>query len=134
MRGAFKFQILSEARMFYEVPVNLNRGNVLRSAYHNVFGKRPLNDLEDYQYIDYYIENGDYWKIDNITLGYNFNLKKSSLIKKLRVYASGLNLATFTGYSGIDPEVNVLGLTPGIDYKTRYPSVRTFTFGANITF
>ncbi|GEP96708.1 SusC/RagA family TonB-linked outer membrane protein [Chitinophaga cymbidii] len=133
MRGAFGFQILNTARMFYDAPVMLTRGNLLSTAYDNVYGKRPLADDQSLNYVSYYIEDGDYWKIDNITLGYNFTLGKMA-IKALRVYASGSNLITFTGYKGIDPEVRVVGLTPGLDDKNRYPSTTTYTLGASFTF
>ncbi len=133
MRGAFAFQILNMTKMFYAVPVSLTRGNVMASTYDNIYGKRPLNDYQELQYVSYFIENGDYWKIDNITLGYTFKLK-DGVIKNLRLYASGSNLFTITGYSGIDPEVNSLGLYPGLDYRDRYPSTRTFTFGFSMKF
>ena len=134
MRGAFDYQIMNESRIFYETPANLSRGNILTAAYHDVFGKRPLNDFQDYKMLSYYIENGDYWKIDNVTLGYNFNIKESSFIKQLRLYASGLNLLVITGYKGIDPEVNINGLAPGVDYRDRYPATRSYSFGVNLIF
>jgi hypothetical protein len=62
-------------------------------------------------------------------------LKKIS-IKKLRLYATGNNLAVFTNYSGYDPEVNVKKnnpLTPGVDYSA-YPRSRLYMFGLNATF
>ena len=83
--------------------------------------------------MDYYIENGSYWKIDNLTLGYTFNFN-SSWIKRLRVYGTITNLATITGYSGIDPEVSLGGLAPGVDNKNRYPSTRTYTLGVSVKF
>jgi TonB-linked SusC/RagA family outer membrane protein len=134
MRGAFGYQIMNESRIFYETPVNLSRGNILSSAYHNVYGKRPLNDMEDYKMLSYYIENGDFWKIDNVTLGYNIIPKRSSFIDQVRIFASGLNLLVITGYKGIDPEVNINGLAPGVDYRDRYPATRTFALGVNINF
>ncbi len=132
MRGAFGFQILNMAQMFYGVPVMLTRGNLLRSAYDNVYGKRPLADNQELQYLSYFVQNGSYWKIDNITLGYHVKTSGRH-IKGLRMYASGSNLFTFTGYKGIDPEVSISGLAPGVDDRNRYPSTRTFTLGANIT-
>ena len=66
MRGAFKFQILNFQRMYYENP-KITQYNMLRSAFDNVYGKRPVN--YDLAYVSYYIENGDYWKLDNATLG-----------------------------------------------------------------
>lgn len=133
MRGAFKFQILNMAQMFYGVPVMLTRGNLLTTAYNNVYGKRPLADNQELQYVSYYVQKGDYWKIDNITLGYNFRTMGNH-IKGLRVYAAVSNLATITGYKGIDPEVSISGLAPGVDDRNRYPSARTFTLGANLSF
>ncbi|TKG89405.1 SusC/RagA family TonB-linked outer membrane protein [Puteibacter caeruleilacunae] len=133
MRGAFDYQILNMTKMFYSVPVSLTRGNVMTSTYDNVYGKRPLNDMQELQYVSYFIEDGGFWKIDNITLGYNVKLK-SKTIKNLRLYASGSNLFTITGYSGIDPEINSLGLSPGNDSRDKYPSTRTFTFGLAVKF
>ncbi|RFM27825.1 SusC/RagA family TonB-linked outer membrane protein [Deminuibacter soli] len=133
MRGAFGFSILNMAQMFYGVPVMLTRGNLLTSAYNNVYGKRPLADDQELQYVSYFVQKGDYWKIDNITLGYHFDLH-SEHIRGLRLYVSGSNLFTITGYKGIDPEVSISGLAPGVDDRNRYPSTRTFTLGANISF
>jgi hypothetical protein len=66
--------------------------------------------------------------------GYNFIFKANQYIKRARLYGSVSNLAVFTGYSGIDPEVGITGLAPGVDNKNRYPSSRTFTIGASFTF
>ena len=59
---------------------------------------------------------------------------KNKWVKSFRIYGSISNLATITGYSGIDPEVGVTGLTPGIDDRYRYPSARTFSLGINLNF
>lgn len=133
MRGAFDYDILNYARMFYECPVNLTRGNLLASAYEPKFGKTVLNDHQELQYVSYFIERGNFWKIDNITIGYTLNLKNDYL-KRVRVYATANNLFTFTGYSGLDPEVNTQDLDPGCDPLDRYPSTRSFTLGAMFTF
>lgn len=133
MRGAFGFQILNMPEMFYAAPVALGNGNVMAKAFDNVYGKRPLANDQSLQYVSYYVQDGDYWKIDNLTLGFTPNLNVK-WIKKLRIYASISNLATITGYSGIDPEVSIGGLTPGIDDKLRYPSARTYTLGINLNF
>lgn len=132
MRGAFGFDILNMPRLQYGSPVMLARGNVLSEAFDNKFGKRPLAINQELQYVSYYIEKGDYWKIDNVTLGYTF--KFDNWLKSLRVYGTIMNLATITGYSGIDPEVSISGLAPGIDNKNRYPSTRTFTLGVSVKF
>ncbi len=85
-----------------------------------------------------FLEKGDFIRISNVNLSYAFNLKNSKVIKSLSVYASGQNLALFTKYSGIDPEVNVdksISGVPsrGFDY-TNYPSPRVVTFGVNLGF
>ncbi len=86
---------------------------------------------------DRYLEKGDFLKLSNASLAYNFgNLGRA--FKNVRVYVSGTNLLVFTGYSGFDPEVNTVnelnGLpSTGIEYIP-YPSARTFIFGANFSF
>lgn len=132
MRGAFGFQIMNGMRMFYE---NRSRQdwNRLRSAYDKVFGKAVLNTLCSEEFNSYYVENGEYWKIDNITLGYSFS-KINKWIKTLRLYASVNNAITITGYKGIDPEVSTSGLAPSYDNRDSYPHTRAFTFGMNVTF
>lgn len=133
MRGAFGFQILNEPEMFYGSPVALGNGNVLKSAFEPKYGKVLAAD-QSLQYVSYYVQDGDYWKIDNLTFGYTPSLKGIKWLQNLRIYASVSNLATITGYKGIDPEVSVSGLAPGIDSQYRYPSARTYTLGINLTF
>lgn len=132
MRGAFDYDILNMPRLQYGSPVMLDRGNVLKEAFEPKFGKVPLALDQSLVYVDYYLEKGDYWKIDNVTLGYTFNFNK--WVKRLRIYGMVQNLATITGYSGMDPEVSVTGLTPGVDNKNRYPMTRTFTLGVSVKF
>jgi TonB-linked SusC/RagA family outer membrane protein len=138
MRGAFGFQILNFQRMFYENPTILQY-NMLESAFDPVYGKRTVN--YDLAYVSYYIENGDYWKIDNVTLGYTFDQNQlplvSNVVSSARLYVSGRNLLTLTGYKGLDPEVTTRGqdgLSPGNDYRDKYPTTLTFTLGLNVTF
>lgn len=85
-----------------------------------------------------FLEKGDFLRLSNVNLSYSFDMKKSKAVKSLSLYASGQNLALFTGYSGLDPEVNVdksLGGYPsrGFDYAG-YPKARTFTLGVNLGF
>jgi hypothetical protein len=133
MRGAFGYQILNFQRMYYE-NTGVTQYNRLRSAYDKVFDKAVLSTAMPLEYNSYYIENGDFWKIDNITLGYNFKSALVKYIKNARVYASTLNTFTITGYKGLDPEVNRVGLAPGNDDRDKYPTVRTFTLGVNLSF
>jgi len=130
LRGAFGFQILNFSRMYYENTYDLAY-NKLASAFDKVYGQDLKSQL---CYVSHYIEQGDYLKLDNVTLGYTFDVKGSKVFKNARVYASGLNLLTITGYKGIDPEVNRSGLDPGNDQRDKYPTTRTFSIGVNVTF
>ena len=148
-RGAFGHQILNRSRMYYEntgIGAN-NRYNQLRSAYDPIFGKVPLNEEVPLEYNSYYIEDGDYWKIDNITLGYTFSDLKTPYLKSARIYVSTLNTFVITNYSGVDPEVRITGpqpgsrnfvddegLQPGNDARDKYPTIRSYTVGINVTF
>lgn len=92
----------------------------------------------NWQYVsDLYIEDGDYFRISNLTLGYDFKrLFKSLPLSQLRVYGTIQNLYTFTNYSGMDPEVGYGGGTAwasGIDLGT-YPSARTYMVGVSIKY
>jgi hypothetical protein len=136
LRGRFDYDILNTMDLSYGNKVSLPN-NLLNSA----FGKNAkLNDT--YQYSDYYLESGSFLKLDEITLSYNFNLK-SDVIRTLRVYATGSNLATFTKYTGNDPDyVNDTGLGReddgqrrlGIDGRSAYPNTRSFLVGLSFGF
>ncbi len=138
MRGAFGFQILNFPRMFYENPT-ITQYNMLKSAFDKVYGKRTVN--YDLAYVSYYIENGDYWKLDNVTLGYTFGQSALKLlggaVSGARIYVAGNNLFTITGYKGLDPEVSTRGLdglSPGIEYRDTYPTTRMITTGLSLRF
>ncbi len=133
MRGAFGFEILNFQRMYYE-NTGVQNYNRLKSAYDPVFGTAVLNKNMPIELNSYYIEKGDFWKVDNITLGYTFNNLKSKFIHNPRVYASTLNTFMITGYKGVDPEVDRGGLAPGNDNRDKYPTARTFTVGFSTNF
>ncbi|WP_318342965.1 SusC/RagA family TonB-linked outer membrane protein [Flagellimonas baculiformis] len=134
LNGAFDFQIINAQRVFYEYPHI--QYNVLNSAFGPVYGKDvTLSNQIGQTFVSYYVEDGDYVKLDNVTLGYNFNVDRLNFIKSLRVYVTGNNLAIFTNYSGIDPEIRRDGgniLFQGTDDRDKYPTVRTFTLGLNV--
>lgn len=134
MRGAFDFQIANMRSMFFGVPQLLRQANVLRSALDDKFGQRPLSVDQPEQYVSHFIEDGDFWKIDNITLGHSFNISRSEIVKNARVYLSGNNLITITGYTGYDPDVSFSGLAPAVDGIIRFPSTKTYTLGLSLTF
>ncbi|WP_223150984.1 SusC/RagA family TonB-linked outer membrane protein [Flavobacterium ajazii] len=131
LTGAFDFEILNSQRMFYENPTIAY--NMLDTAYDKVYGKEVLNYNQTF--VSYYIEKGDYVKVDNITLSYNFDVKPFKVINAMRLYVSGNNLATFTKYKGLDPEIKREDpLSQGMDNRDKYPSTRSFTLGLNVTF
>lgn len=131
MRGAFDYEILNFERMYLENP-SIKQYNRLTSSEDAIFGNTvPLNAPEEFN--SYYLEKGDFWKIDNITIGYNFD-EIGKYIKSARLSFSTLNTFTFTNYKGIDPEVNRGGLDPGNDGRDKYPTTRTFTLGLNVSF
>jgi TonB-linked SusC/RagA family outer membrane protein len=133
IRGALDFQILNFQRMYYENPTILEY-NMLKSALDSVYGKRLLN--YDLSYVSYYIEDGSYLKLDNITVGYRLPPRVAAALKANagRVYLSGRNLHTWTRYRGLDPEVSASGLSPGNDSRDKYPTTRTFSMGLSLTF
>ena len=94
--------------------------NILQSTANTGFQTQQL-------YSDMWLENGSFFRFDNITLGYTFD-KLWNDNSRLRLTASVSNIATITGYSGIDPE-----LPDGLDREV-YPRPRTYTFGVNLTF
>lgn len=119
--------------------------NVTRWAYGpqssqsmNVFLKDVTGDEVVYSnkvnFSDYYLEDGSYLKLDNLTVGYTFGFKENKYIESLRLYATGQNLFTLTAYSGQDPEVNTTSVwDSGIDYPDFYPTVATFMVGVNLS-
>lgn len=125
MRGMFKFQIINAKRIWHGNPKFLPR-NLLTEA-------MDTELWDDPEFSSYYVEDGDFVKIDNITLGYThpFNNK---YIKSARLYGSINNAFVFTKYTGLDPEVSLVGLEPGNDNRFDYPSVRTFIIGLNVKF
>lgn len=126
-RGKFGFDILNVQDMFFGNKKWLPN-NVLESA---VKKHAALND--DPQYSDYYLEKGDFVKLDNITLGYTFNLN-TPYIRNMRAYVSGRNLFTITGFDGMDPEVADSGFEPGVSKRDFYPRSQTWTLGVSIGF
>ena len=83
---------------------------------------------------DYWLEDGSFVRLDNLTLGYSVPNTKKLGINKLRIYFTGSNLLTVTGYKGIDPELNYTGLDFGLDNFNVYPKTRSFTLGLQLNF
>lgn len=85
------------------------------------------------KYSSKYIEDATFLKLDNLSIGYTFNFK-SKYIRSMRLSLTGQNLLCITGYKGVDPEVSLSGITPGIENISYYPSTTSFTFGVNLNF
>lgn len=126
-RGAFGFDICNVKEMVYGNK-NFLPKNVLYSA---ITKHKDLND--DCVWSDYYLEKGDYIKLDNVTLGYTLDLNNKYL-KNMRLYLTGQNLFTITSYSGVDPEVNQAGIEAGVDGQGYFPRTRQFSLGLNLVF
>ncbi len=126
-RGRFDYDILNLYQMYYGLQAESGI-NLLKDAY-----ARNGHIKSGKVITDYFLEKGDYFKLDNITLGWSpkFN---TNFIKNLRLYGSVRNVFTLTGFSGLDPTtVGITGLTPGYGSLSVYPVTRTFTLGAQLT-
>lgn len=129
------FKILNEPRAFYENnSIAYNRLKSVEEAPYG--GQYTLSSSQPQTFVSYYLEDGDFLKLTNLTIGYTFPIKKNNkYIKGVRAYLSGDNLFCITGYSGLDPELSNANPTyAGIDYRDKYPSIRSFTFGLNLIF
>lgn len=91
----------------------------------------------NYRASSFYVEDGSYLRLQNLQIGYTlpaYICQKTKLFSSCRLYLSGQNVFTLTGYSGLDPEIGVDNpLDMGVD-NTRYPAARSFTFGVNLQF
>lgn len=105
-----------------------------QGSFSNIFKYTADQGFENQQlYSDYWLEKGDFFRFDNITLGYTFPRLWNNR-STLRVTLGVQNVATITSYTGIDPEIySGNSSCPGID-KEVYPRPRTFTLGLNLNF
>ena len=96
----------------------------------------PRANLNQERASSYFLEKGDFFRINNLSLGYTLGSDMLSGIKirSLRVYGSVQNLATFTGYSGFTPEINNGSVLAGGIESNIYPTTRTFVLGLNVGF
>jgi TonB-linked SusC/RagA family outer membrane protein len=140
--GAFGQQIMKSYRDYGASPLNNFTTDVFEHWHgdgtSNKFPRLSNSTHTNYSYIsDLYVENGDYLKIKNVTLGYNLKYLFPKLpVKQAKIYVTAQNLFTFTGYSGMDPEIGYSAgdsWTKGIDLGF-YPSARTYMMGVNINF
>lgn len=130
-RGAFGFDLFN-IHDFYYGTRNFT-GNLLKKAYGKNFDINPdANPVVS----DYFLERGDYFKLDMLTLGYTLPTPKCRFLNRVRLYGTVKNVFTITKFSGVDPSTyQVNGLTPGGEgSRTYYPSTRQFIVGLKLDF
>lgn len=121
-------KVLNTYRIYYENWGGIGLRNVVKTQLENPeFTGNAV-------YSSKYVENATFLKLDNIMLSYNFNLPSNNYISKLSVFSSVQNVLWITGYKGLDPEVSLGGLFPGVESLSYYPRTTTFTVGVNATF
>ncbi|MEO3402520.1 TonB-dependent receptor [Mucilaginibacter sp. CAU 1740] len=128
VRGVYGNKILNGTLASLNNPADAKLQNIPRFTLGESF-----KDINAYLISDRFLESGSYLRMDNATLGYTIK-PHIQAIKSLRFYASGNNIFIITKYRGVDPEVNMGGLTPGIDNKDFYPKTRTFSLGLTASF
>lgn len=129
--GVFGNDVYNSARAHYTAAQMFSDGkNVLKE-----FLSNPVGDASGSLPSDRYIEKGSYVRLQTLSLSYTFRNCFNDWIQDLTLYGTANNLFTITGYKGLDPEVNMGGIDPGIDYRwSRYPHTRTFMVGVKINF
>lgn len=131
MRSWIDFDVYNTLDMYFGIQGRSNL-NVLKDAY----GKNAHIKGEK-QICDYYLEDGTFLKIDALTLGYTLPMRKyTKYVDRIRAYFTVGNLCTITGYSGMNPEVNITGWDQGTEkfWDRFYPNVRTYTLGFQFNF
>ena len=125
--GAFDYDIFN-MRKYGMGLQGCGTDNVLRTAYTADKDVKTGGGVIS----SYFLEDGSYFKLDNITLGYNWDWQ-NKVVDGLRLYVTAKNVATFTGYSGNDPSiVAVNGITPGVDISSAYPTATQFCLGVTL--
>ena len=130
--GVFGHDVYNGLRAHYTAPDFFAGGkNVMKEF----VTERPASDTGSNIPSDKFIEKGNYIRLQSLTVGYTFNDVFKGWIKSLQLYATMNNVFTITSYKGLDPEVNLGGITPGVDYRwSTYPHTRTTMIGAKINF
>lgn len=126
--GVFGNDIYNGTRANYMSPEMLSGGkNVLKE-----FLEHPT-ESPSYP-SDRFIEKGSYLRLSTLSIGYTFK-NFNGWLQNLQLYVTCNNLFTITGYKGLDPEVNLGGIDPGVDYRwSVYPHTRTTMVGLKINF
>jgi iron complex outermembrane receptor protein len=144
-RGVFGHDLVNSFRAFYEVPAYITSYNLPKTAADMRSADGKLLAVTSGTLSSRYVEKGDFVSLDNMALGYNFSLPKSSAFSKIRLYVAGNNLFYITKYTGVDPNPRYtdsetsLGtfnspLVTGMDRRDTWFRTRSVTFGANFVF
>ena len=129
-RGTFGFDVFN-MRKYGMGLQGCGTDNVLRSAYLEDKNIRTGGGVIS----SYFLEDGSFIKLENVTLGYNFTPKNRKLLDNMRIYLSAKNLFTLTGYSGNDPSIiDVNGIQPGVDSNSAYPTATQLSLGVTLRF
>ncbi|WP_423146627.1 SusC/RagA family TonB-linked outer membrane protein [Rubrolithibacter danxiaensis] len=124
-RGSGGNKIYNGIRQTFSMFENLGKSNLLKSAV-------PLGIYTTEYGSDLWLEDGSFLRFENLTMGYRFNVSKIKYVSGLRVSLTANNLALFTKYSGLDPELNVSGGNGfGGDYGI-YPRTTSIAIGLNV--
>ena len=148
-RGSFGHDLLNSYRGFFEntESTTVANFNVVNTSFFNPDVKKAVvNSI--------HVESASFFKLDNMSIGYNFNISNDNTFSSIKLYVAGQNLFTITDYQGIDPEVRYVDsgdvlssltdptdfndlddpLAPGIERRNTYFTSRTFTIGLNLGF
>lgn len=139
-QGVFGHDLINIHHLHYANPMVISNYNIAQSAADLRLREYPF-------FSDYYVEDASYFRLHNMIIGYSFSLPEAAAVKQFRLYASGNNLWTITGYSGVDPEVRLSAfpvpggsgdsrsvLTPGIERLNMWPTQTTLLFGVQVGF
>lgn len=127
IRGVYGNDVLNFSKMSYANLQWLPGANALKEGVSLGLKQSPF-------FNSYYIEDGSFARLDNMTLSHTIAPKDMLGISSIRVYGTTHNLFTITKYKGVDPEVPMGGLDPGIEGREYYPKSRTFMLGVNVIF
>ncbi|MCI5581988.1 MAG: TonB-dependent receptor [Phocaeicola plebeius] len=131
LTGVFGHDVYNGLRAHYTAPDFFAGGkNVLKEFIYERDAKDTGSNIPS----DRFIEDGSYVRLQSLSVGYTFD-KFNDWINNLQLYVTMNNVFTITGYKGLDPEVNLGGIDPGVDYRwSTYPHTRTIMIGTKINF
>ena len=127
LRASIGGKVFNSYRANYESLHQIGLRNILSSWLDNTAYTGEI------RYSSKYIEDATYLKLDNVSLSYDLPFH-NKYIHGGKVFIAGQNLLCISGYKGVDPEVSLTGLTPGIESTSYYPRTMTFSLGATLNF